>query len=176
MERLRAQGITAGNGLTVTTGGANITGTTGIAGTTNINTGASATGTNIGNAASTTTVLGATNINTSGATQTTIGASSSRTVIGGGLAVANAELTVNGQTSIVNDNATPSLSIGANATGIGLDVSDDVNIEELVDSNKNRLITDTIIYKESTSFNKKIFKNEKFIEKLNNFVCIYECL
>jgi hypothetical protein len=71
-------------------------------GTTNLNTGANATGTNIGNAASTTTVLGTTNINTTGTTQTTLGSSTSQTVIGGGAATANAELTINGQTSVVN--------------------------------------------------------------------------
>ena len=61
-----------------------INGTTGVTGVTSINTGASATATNIGNAASTTTVLGATNVNTgTSATATNIGNAASTTNING---------------------------------------------------------------------------------------------
>jgi len=55
-----------------------------VTGVTSINTGASATATNIGNAASTTTVLGATNVNTgTSATATNIGNAASTTNING---------------------------------------------------------------------------------------------
>jgi len=61
-----------------------INGTTGVTGITSINTGASATATNIGNTASTTTVLGATNVNTgTSATATNIGNAASTTNING---------------------------------------------------------------------------------------------
>jgi len=61
-----------------------INGTTGVTGVTSINTGASATATNIGNTASTTTVLGATNVNTgTSATATNIGNAASTTNING---------------------------------------------------------------------------------------------
>ncbi len=111
-----------------------IAGTTGVTGVTSINTGASATATNIGNAASTTTILGATNVNTgTSATATNIGnANSATTIVGAttinnsGTAVttignASSAVTIAGTTGVtgtttINTTGTSNTSIG-NATG-----------------------------------------------------------